>query len=68
MTNANANNADAGRMDTENAPFELDHVTIESEDAPSECAMFPRYATEEELMTNWIEAHDDAFVDLESMR
>lgn len=67
MTNANANNADA-RTETESPPFELDHVTIENEGAPDECAMFPRHATEEELMTNWIEAHDDAFVDLESMR
>ncbi|WP_306056349.1 DUF7511 domain-containing protein [Natronococcus wangiae] len=68
MTNANVNDADARRTDTENAAFELDHVTIENEDAPNECAIFPRNATEKELMTAWIEAHDDAFVDLESMR
>ncbi|MFC4436696.1 MULTISPECIES: DUF7511 domain-containing protein [Natrialbaceae] len=68
MTDANANNVDARRTITESPVFELDHVTIENENAPNECAVFPRDATEEELMTNWIEAHDDAFVDLESMR
>ncbi|WP_121742136.1 DUF7511 domain-containing protein [Natronorubrum halophilum] len=49
-------------------PIELDHATIENEDAPDECAIFPREATEEELMTNWITAHDDSFVSLTSMR
>lgn len=68
MTDANANNVDARRTTTEDPVFELDHVTIENENAPNECAIFPRDATEEELMTNWIEAHDEAFVDLESMR
>lgn len=68
MTDANANNVDARRTTTEDPAFELDHVTIENENAPNECAIFPRDATEEELMTNWIEAHDEAFVDLESMR
>ncbi|TYL40182.1 hypothetical protein CV102_00960 [Natronococcus pandeyae] len=68
MTDANANNVDARRTTTEDPVFELDHVTIENENTPNECAIFPRDATEDELMTNWIEAHDEAFVDLESMR
>ncbi|SFB71225.1 hypothetical protein SAMN05444422_101397 [Halobiforma haloterrestris] len=50
------------------AGFELDHVTVENDNAPDECAVFPRAASEEELMTNWIAAHEGAFVDLESMR
>ena len=48
--------------------IDLDHVTVEHDDAPDECAIFPREATEEQLMTTWITAHDDAFVALESMR
>ncbi|THE66149.1 hypothetical protein D8Y22_04315 [Salinadaptatus halalkaliphilus] len=47
---------------------ELDHVTIENDDAPDECAIFPRHATDRRLSTAWIVAHDDAFVALESMR
>lgn len=47
---------------------ELDHITVENDGEADECAMFPREATEQELMTNWITAHDDSFVALESMR
>ncbi|ELY47880.1 MULTISPECIES: DUF7511 domain-containing protein [Natronorubrum] len=53
---------------TEEPTAELDHATIENENAPDECAIFPREATEEELMTNWITAHADSFVSLESMQ
>jgi len=49
-------------------PIELDHVTVENDDAPNECAIFPRAAPEEQLMTTWISAHDDSFVALEAMR
>ncbi|SIR77606.1 DUF7511 domain-containing protein [Natronorubrum thiooxidans] len=61
-------------MDTDSYPLaddptpELDHATIENENAPDECAIFPREATEEELMTQWITAHDGAFVSLETMQ
>lgn len=48
--------------------LEFDHVVVENENAPDECAIFPRDATEAELMTAWISAHDDGFLDLESMR
>ncbi|SDJ99672.1 MULTISPECIES: DUF7511 domain-containing protein [Natronorubrum] len=58
--------------DTQSPPdeptTELDHVTVENDDAPNECAIFPREASEEALMTNWISAHEDSFVALESMR
>lgn len=50
------------------AGIELDHVTVENDNAPNECAVFPRAASEEELLTNWIAAHEGGYVDLESMR
>ncbi|WP_254766851.1 DUF7511 domain-containing protein [Salinilacihabitans rarus] len=46
----------------------IDHVTVENDDAPNECALFPREASEEELLTTWITAHEGSYVDLESMR
>ncbi|WP_246998688.1 DUF7511 domain-containing protein [Halosolutus gelatinilyticus] len=52
----------------EEQPIDLEHVTIENPDAPDECAIFPRGADDDELMTTWITAHDDSFVDLASMR
>jgi hypothetical protein len=68
MPNANANTPDTRWIPIENPPLELDHVIIENDGGPDECAIFPRHATEGELVTNWIEAHDDAFVALDSMR
>lgn len=53
---------------TDASPTELDCVTIENEDAPDECALFPREASEDELEGAWIVAYDDGFVPLESMR
>lgn len=53
---------------TDEPTTELEHVTVENEDAPDECAIFPREASEEVLMTNWITAHEGSFVPLESMR
>jgi hypothetical protein len=52
----------------EKSPTELDHVTVEHDDAPDECAIFPHGASPDELMSTWISAHDDSFIDLESMR
>ncbi|WP_265110224.1 DUF7511 domain-containing protein [Halosolutus halophilus] len=46
---------------------ELDHVTIENEDAPNECAIFPSESSDLDQMTNWIVAHDDSFVALTAM-
>lgn len=60
--------ADVHPPDSEEPSAELDHVTVENDDAPNECAIFPREASEAELMTTWITAHDDAFVAVESMR
>ena len=53
---------------TDASPIELDHVTVENEDAPDECAIFPREASEEQLDTQWIVALEDGFVSLDSMR
>ena len=53
---------------TDASPTELDHVTVENDDAPDECAIFPREASEDELDRRWIVAYDDGFVSLESMR
>lgn len=61
-------NADVHPPDSEELTTELDHVTVEPDDAPDECALFPHGANEDELMTTWISAHDDSFVDLGSMR
>lgn len=60
--------ADFHSSTTEESPVELDHVTVEPDDAPAECAIFPTGASKDELMTTWISAHDDSFVGLESMR
>ncbi len=56
------------RTDADDPAAEFDHVTIDCDSAPDECAIFPREATEEELLTTWVTAQGDSFVDLESMR
>lgn len=56
------------RTDHTEPPSELEHVTIEPDEAPAECAMFPRGGTEEQLHSQWITAHGRSFVELESMR
>ncbi|RQH00322.1 DUF7511 domain-containing protein [Natrarchaeobius oligotrophus] len=63
-----SHNVEHRTPDAEEPLIELDHVTVENENAPNECAIFPRGATEAELLTTWITAHDDAFVALEAMR
>lgn len=60
--------ADFQPPDSEEPPADLDHVTIENDEAPDECAIFPSDASEDVLMTTWISAHGDSFVALESMR
>ncbi|OVE84873.1 DUF7511 domain-containing protein [Natronolimnobius baerhuensis] len=63
-------NTDAtdGSTTLESATPDLVSVTVENDDAPDECAIFPDDASEDELMTNWISAQSDSFVALESMR
>lgn len=67
-TNTNTNDTCVRQSGDDAPPLGFDYVTIENENAPDECAIFPRSATEEELMTNWIAADEDSVVDLESMR
>ncbi|SDQ29670.1 DUF7511 domain-containing protein [Natronobacterium texcoconense] len=67
---SHGNEIDTGPADgsPDDCTLELDHVTVENDDAPDECAVFPREASEEELMNCWIVAQEHSFVDLESMR
>ncbi|ELY42892.1 DUF7511 domain-containing protein [Natronorubrum tibetense] len=66
--NTDINTDDDAQSPPDEPTTELDHVTVENDDAPNECAIFPREASEEALMTNWISAHEDSFVAVESMR
>ena len=52
---------------TESSP-ELEHITVENDEAPDECALFPREASERELLTTWITAQEGSYIDLESAR
>ena len=52
----------------ETETIELVDATVENDGAPDECAIFPKDASETELMTTWISAQGDSFVALESMR
>lgn len=47
---------------------DLDCITVENDGAPDECAIFPREASEPELLDTWISAQGEAFVDLESIQ
>ena len=47
---------------------DLEHITVENEDAPDECAIFPCDATENELLTTWVTAQEGSYIDLESIR
>lgn len=60
--------ADVHCTDSEEPSVELEHVTVENDDAPDECAIFPRHASGDVLTTTWISARDEGFVDLEAMR
>jgi hypothetical protein len=41
---------------------------IESQDGHEECTLFPAHASADELVTTWVTAADDAFVDLQTIR
>ena len=56
------------RIDAPDPRPTLEHVTIEPDDAPPECAIFPRDGTTDERAAQWITAQDRSFVDLVSMR
>ena len=48
-------------------PSELEHVTVDCEDEPSVCAMYPRGYGDEDVATRWITAHEGSFVSLLEM-
>lgn len=70
MTNDADTRVDRGDRNGTHTPdvWRLDHVTVENEHAPDECAIFPREASDEELTTNWIAALEGSFLTLETMR
>lgn len=49
-------------------PAELEHVTVEYEDAPSACTLYPRRCSESDLVTHWITAEEGSFVDRSDVR
>ena len=59
--------ADTTHPDSTEPPVELEHIVVENDDGPNECAIFPSEAEETELLTAWISAYEGAYVDLESM-
>lgn len=46
----------------------LEHVTVEYENAPGACTVYPRDCSEADLTTRWITAKEGSFVDLEERR
>ncbi|MHC3436660.1 DUF7511 domain-containing protein [Natrialbaceae archaeon A-gly3] len=46
----------------------LEHVTVENEDAPDACTMYPRECSESEMATHWITALEGSYVALEDVR
>ncbi|RQG92428.1 DUF7511 domain-containing protein [Natrarchaeobius chitinivorans] len=63
-----SHNAEPRTPDPDDPTDELDHVVIENDDAPNECAIFPQGASEDRLVSSWLTAHGDSFIALESMR
>ena len=45
----------------------LEHVTVDGDDQPSVCAMYPRGCTDEAVSTRWITAREGSFVPLTEM-
>lgn len=69
MTNAPSTNAD-DRTD-ENQRRKSDELTatvVEYDSQPDECTIYPKGASDEALMTEWITAEQGSYVALEEMR
>lgn len=60
--------SDGEREEADGTSTTLEHVTVEYEDAPDACTMYPRTCSEDDLATHWITAEEGAFVDLTTMR
>jgi hypothetical protein len=52
----------------DDSPPAIAHVTIENENRPDDCALFPRAAPESERLTTWIAATEHDVVDLDDRR
>jgi hypothetical protein len=48
--------------------IDLRSKTVEYVDRPDECTLYPRATSRDELMTTWMTARGDAFVDAQEMR
>lgn len=46
----------------------LEHVTVENENAPDACTMYPRECSESEMATHWVTALEGSFVAVSEMR
>lgn len=66
-TDAQADRTTTDELPSSSSPL-LEHITVENDDAPDECAIFPCEATENELLTTWVTAQEGSYVDLESIR
>lgn len=47
--------------------MELRTTVVEYEDSPDECTIYPLETSEMELMTTWISAKEESYVDLDSV-
>lgn len=57
-----------GHSTDDDAAIRLEHVTVENEDAPDACTMYPRECSESEMATHWITALEGSYVALEDVR
>lgn len=46
----------------------FEHAVVENEEGVPECTIFPQDCDEDEILTRWVTATDDAFVSLETVR
>jgi hypothetical protein len=58
----------AAELDPDRPETTVVSTTEHSEDGPDECTLFPCNLEGVDLMTTWITARGNSFVDLESMR
>ena len=48
--------------------FELDFAVELADDGREKCTVFPRNATDTDILTTWITADEEAFFELEEVR
>lgn len=57
-----------GTGDADGSPSNVVATVETRDDGPDECTLFPCDVEGVDLMTTWMTAREDSFVDLESMR